>query len=149
MEKEFSRVRSAKDITIAATLVIAGGALVALPTSASINITGFFMIFTGLILAFVLRTGYKDNETGEKYSKMEKFFAQNLKNEISNALETSVKTLNLSEEDKGNGIRLDIYYSKKTGKSYSQLFEYIPYKYEPCTRQFEHETAEIESIIGK
>jgi hypothetical protein len=149
MEKEFSRVRSAKDITIAATLVIAGCALVALHTSASINITGFFMIFTGLILAFVLRTGYKDNETGEKYSKMEKFFAQNLKNEISNSLETSVKTQNLSEEDKGNGIRLDIYYSKKTGKSYSQLFEYIPYKYEPCTRQFEHETAEIESIIGK
>ena len=71
MEKEFSRVRSAKDITITATLIITGCVLVALPTSASINITGFFLIFTGLILAFVLRTGYKDNETGEKYSKMD------------------------------------------------------------------------------
>ena len=57
--------------------------------------------------------------------------------------------LNLSEEDKGNGIRLDIYYSRKTGKSYSQLFEYIPYKYEPCTGQYEFETAEIESVIGR
>ncbi len=149
MEKEFSRVRSAKDITITATLVIAGCVLIALPTSASINITGFFLIFTGLILAFVLRTGYKDNETGDKYCKVEKFFAQSLKSEISQALETSVKKLNLSEEDKGNGIRLDIYYSKKTGKSYSQLFEYIPYKYEPCTRQYEHETSEIEYVIGK
>jgi len=149
MEKEFSRVRSAKDITITATLIIAGCVLVALPTSASVNITGFFLIFTGLILAFVLRTGYKDNETGERYCKVEKFFAQSLKSEITNALETSLKKLNLSEEDKGNGIRLDIYYSRKTGKSYSQLFEYIPYKYEPCTRQYELETAEIESVIGK
>ena len=128
MEKEFSRIRSAKDITITATLIIAGCVLVALPTSASINITGFFLIFTGLILAFVLRTGYKDNETGERYCKVEKFFAQSLKSEITNALETSLKKLDLSEEDKGNGIRLDIYYSRKTGKSYSQLFEYIPYK---------------------
>ena len=149
MEKEFSRVRSAKDITITATLIITGCVLVALPTSASINITGFFLIFTGLILAFVLRTGYKDNETGERYCKVEKFFAQSLKSEITNALETSLKKLNLSEEDKGNGIRLDIYYSRKTGKSYSQLFEYIPYKYEPCTGLYELETAEIESVIGK
>ena len=143
MEKEFSRVRSAKDITITASLIITGCILVALPTSESINITGFFMIFTGLILAFVLRTGYKDNATGDKYSKVEKFFAQSLKSEITNALETSLKKLNLSEEDKGNGIRLDIYYSRKTGKSYTQLFEYIPYKYEPCTRQYEHDTADI------
>lgn len=149
MEKEFSRVRSAKDITITATLIITGCILVALPTSESINITGFFLIFTGLILAFVLRTGYKDNETGERYCKVEKFFAQSLKSEITNALETSLKKLNLSEEDKGNGIRLDIYYSRKTGKSYSQLFEYIPYKYEPCTGLYELETAEIESVIGK
>lgn len=148
MEKEFSRVRSAKDIIITATIVVAGSVLVALPTSASINITGFFMIFTGLILAFVLRTGYKDNATGDKYSKVEKFFAQSMKSDISTALETSFKKLNLSEEDKGNGIRLDIYYSRKTGKSYTQLFEYIPYKYEPCTRQYEHDTADIESIIG-
>ena len=149
MEKEFSRVRSAKDITITATLIITGCILVALPTSESINITGFFLIFTGLILAFVLRTGYKDSETGERYCKVEKFFAQSLKSEITNALETSLKKLNLSEEDKGNGIRLDIYDSRKTGKSYSQLFEYIPYKYEPCTVQYELETAEIESVIGK
>ena len=148
MEKEFSRIRSAKDIIITAIIVVAGSVLVALPTSASINITGFFMIFTGLILAFVLRTGYKDNATGDKYSKVEKFFAQSMKSDISTALETSFKKLNLSEEDKGNGIRLDIYYSRKTGKSYTQLFEYIPYKYEPCTKQYEHDTADIESIIG-
>jgi hypothetical protein len=45
MQKTFIRVRSAKDITIFSTLIILGSVLVALPTSAGINIAGFFMIF--------------------------------------------------------------------------------------------------------
>ena len=69
MEKTFNRVRSTKDIIIFVSLVIAGSVLILLPTGAAVNITGFFMIFTGIILAFVLKTGYKDMETGEAYWK--------------------------------------------------------------------------------
>lgn len=147
MEKEFSRVRSAKDITITLSIIIAGCVLVALPTSAPINITGFFLIFTGLILAFVLRTGYKDNVTGDRYCKVEKFFAQSLKSEVSSALLNNPGKIDLSEEDKGNGIRLDIYYSRKNGKAYTQLFEYIPYKYEPCTAVQEHELRNLNNLL--
>ena len=84
MEKNFIRVRSTKDITISLTLTIAGGVLVALPTATSVNILGFFMIFAGIILFLMLRTGYK---------------------------------------------------------------EYVPYKYEPCTRQFEYEISETGKLI--
>ena len=63
MEKNFIRVRSTKDITISLTLTIAGGVLVALPTATSVNILGFFMIFAGIILFLMLRTGYKETET--------------------------------------------------------------------------------------
>lgn len=147
MEKEFSRVRSAKDITITLSIIIAGCILVALSTSAPINITGFFLIFTGLILGLVLRTGYKDNATGDKYCKVEKFFAQSLKSEVSSALLNNPDKIDLSEEDKGNGIRLDIYYSRKNGKAYTQLFEYIPYKYEPCTAVQEHELSQFDKIL--
>ena len=111
MEKNFIRVRSTKDITISLTLTIAGGVLVALPTATSVNILGFFMIFAGIILFLMLRTGYKE------------------------------------EEDKGNAVRLDIYHSKQSGKAYIQLFEYVPYKYEPCTRQFEYEISETGKLI--
>lgn len=149
MEKTFVRVRSTMDITLSASLIILGGILVALPTSTSINILGFFMIFAGIILALALRTGYKDSETGAKFSKREKFFAQSMKNEISNAMTTKPESINLSEEDKGNGVRLDIYYSKATGKAYLQLFEYIPYKYEPCTAVFEHDLSSVSKLISK
>ena len=123
--------------------------LIALPTSASVNILGFFMICAGLILAFVLRTGYKDEETGHKYCKIEKYFGHDLKNDIASSLEKSLKRIDTIIEDQGNGIRLDIYYSKDSGKAYSQLFEYIPYDYEPCTRQYEHELSDISNLFKK
>ena len=73
MEKTFFKVRSVKDIVIFTSLIVLGSVLIALPTGASINITGFFLISAGIILALVLRTGYKDAETGERYQKKEHF----------------------------------------------------------------------------
>ena len=58
MEKEFIRVRSIKDIVIFVSLIVAGSVLIALPTGAAVNITGFFLIFAGLILALVMKTGH-------------------------------------------------------------------------------------------
>ena len=86
MEKNFIRVRSTKDITISLTLTIAGGVLVALPTATSVNILGFFMIFAGIILFLMLRTGYKETETGDRYNKTERFFSQGMRNEINTSL---------------------------------------------------------------
>ena len=58
------------------------------------------------------------------------------------------KTLiDLKNEDKGNGLRLDIYHSKKACKTYVQAFEYVPYKYEPCSPVFEYELSETKSLI--
>lgn len=147
MEKVFIRVRSAKDIIIVTSLVLIGTLLVALPTGASINIFGFFMIFAGIILALTMKTGYKDTETGDKYSKTEHFFAQSMREEISRAIASKPESINMSEADKGNGIRLDIYHSKGTGKAYLQLFEYIPYKYEPCSKFHEYELSQISKLI--
>ena len=60
MEKTFIRVRSIKDIAIFVILIILGSVLIMLPTGAGVNITGFFLIFAGLILALVLKTDYKN-----------------------------------------------------------------------------------------
>lgn len=147
MNKEFTRVRSTKDITISAVLTIAGAMLVALPTSASINIAGFFMIFAGIILFLTLKTAYKDTATAVRYCKKEHFFAQSMRQEVLDAIASNPESVNLTEEDKGNGIRLDIYYSKESGKAYIQLFEYIPYKYEPCSRIYEFDLNKVTKIL--
>ena len=109
MEKEFKRVLTASDLIISLALIIAGGVLVAIKTSASVNIVGFFMIFAGLIFIMVLRS--------------------------------------LHEEDKGNGIRIDVYYSRKNGLAYCRAYEYIPYRYEPCSQFYEYKIEKVEKLI--
>ena len=100
-----------------------------------INILGFFSILTGITFLFLLKTGYKDLDTGTKFMKTEHYFAQSIKDQIINELNCNPTTLSFAEENKGTGLRLDIYTDKK-GQTYYQLFEYIPHKYEPCTEIF-------------
>ena len=147
MEKTFTRVRSVKDITIFSSLIILGSVLIALPTGAAINITGFFLIFAGLILMFVLRSGYKEEGSNERYQKEEHFFQQAMNAAIASVLESKPESIDLREADKGNAVRLDVYYSKASGKAYLQLFEYVPYKYEPCTKVYEYEIAKVGKLI--
>lgn len=147
MNKEFIRVRSMKDIAVSTSMTICGSILLLLPTSDSINILGFFMLFTGILLFLTLRSSYKDTETGLIYSKKEHFFAQSIRQEILDTLMSEPSSISLSEEDKGNGIRLDIYHSKATGKAYVQLFEYVPYKYEPCSKVIEYNLSDVENLV--
>lgn len=147
MEKTFNKVRSTKDIVISAGLAAGGCVLVALPTSTSINILGFFMLFAGILLFLMLRSGYKEVETGEKFYKTERYFSQTLRAELAEKIASKPQNVNLAEEDKGNALRLDIYYSRQTGKAYIQIFEYIPYKYEPCSKQYEYALSEVTNLI--
>ena len=147
MEKTFVRVHSAKDIIISVSFIVLGSVLVALPTGTGVNVAGFFMIFAGLLLALFMRTGYKDIDSGERFLKKEHYFQQAMNEAICSVLESKPEAIDLSEEDKGNAVKLDVYYSKAAGKAYLQLFEYIPYKYEPCSKMYEHQISRIEKLI--
>lgn len=147
MEKTFIRVRSIKDITIFVSLALVGTILTALPIGDAANIAGFFIIVAAGILAFVLKSAYKDIDTNEKYLKKERYFQQTMHAAISSAIASNPDSVDLSEEDKGNALRLDIYYSKSSGKAYLQLFEYIPYTYQPCTRVHECEISKASKLI--
>ena len=148
MDNKFIRVRSVKDIVILASLIIAGSVLVAMPTSIPVNITGFFMIFTGIILLLVMKTGYKDVETGEKYQKKELYFQQAVRAQLMSAISEKPNYIDLYEEDKGNALKLDFYYSKSAGKAYLQLFEYIPHTYEPCSKVYEYGLKDVDKLLA-
>ena len=147
MEKTFVRVHSVKDIVISLSLIVSGSILVALPTGTGVNVAGFFMIFAGLLLALFMRTGYKDTASGEKFQKKEHYFQQAMNPAINSVLENRPEAIDLAEAEKGNAIKLDIYYSKTSGKAYMQLFEYVPYKYEPCSKIYEYDLARVENLI--
>ena len=146
MEKTFIRVRSIKDIVIFASLAIVGITLTALPVGDAAHIAGFFIILAAGILAFLLKSAYKDIDTNEKFLKKERYFQQTMHAEISAAIASKPDSIDLSEEDKGNALRLDIYYSKSSGKVYLQLFEYVPYTYQPCSRMHEFELSEASNL---
>ena len=145
MEKNFIRVRSIKDIIISSSLIIAGCILTTIPSSTALNITGFFTVVAGLILAFILKTAYKDDDSGEKFTKKERYFSQEMHEELKSAL-TCPTSLDPDLENRGSSLRLDIYYSKS--KVYVQLFEYVPYKYEPCSAIHEHSFEKANKLIG-
>ena len=147
MEKKFTRVHTIKDIVIFISLLVFGSILLAVPTSDAVNITGFFLILVGAILALVLKTGYKDIETNAKYQKLERYFQQAEHAAISSAIASKPDSVNLSEENKGNALKLDIYFSKATGKAYIQLFKYVPYTYQPCSKMFEYEISKVGKLI--
>ena len=147
MEKTFVRVRSAKDILTFSSLIILGCILIAIPTGAGINIAGFFMIFAGIIVALVMKTAYKDNETGVKYSKKEHYFQQSMMAALTEAIKKNPSAIDLNEEDKGNAVKLDVYYNKSLGKAYLQTFEYVPYTYLPCSCVYEYEIKAVEKLI--
>ena len=147
MEKTFVRVHSIKDIVVFISILALGGILVAIPAGDAVNITGFFLLFAGAILALVLKTGYKDVETAAKYYKKERYFQQTMYTAITNAIASKPDSIDLSEENKGNAIKLDIYYSKATGKAYIQLFEYVPYTYQPCSKMYEYDFSKVNKLI--
>lgn len=147
MKKEFIRVRSAKDIAIFTSFIVIGGILIALPTGTGVNITGFFLIFAGIILALALRTGYREAGTGEKYLKKEYYFQQGMYSDILSAIKSRPSSVDLTQADKGTALKLDIYFSRSTGKAYLQAFEYVPYTYQPCSVIYEYGINDIHSLI--
>ena len=147
MEKTFIRVRSAKDIILSSSFIIIGCILIALPTDVGMNIIGFLLICTGIIFVLILHSGYKDADTGFRYRKVEHYFKQEMNPIIKSALESKPDSIDLSQANKGSTVKLEIYFSNASGKAYLQLFEYIPYNYEPCSKMYEYEMGRIEKIL--
>ena len=147
MEKTFIRVRSAKDIILSSSFIIIGCILIALPTDVGMNIIGFLLICTGIIFVLILHSGYKDADTGFRYRKVEHYFKQEMNPIIKSALESKPDSIDLSQANKGSTVKLEIYFSNASGKAYLQLFEYIPYNYEPCSKMYEYGMGRIEKIL--
>ena len=147
MKKNFIRVRQLKDIVIFFLLIIIGCLMTSVTEIIGVNVVGFVIIISGFVYAFVLRDVYKDVDTGEKYLRKELLFKQEMKYAILSVIGSAPETRKISEEGKGQVVRLEIYYGKTSGKAYLQLFEYVPHQYEPCSDIYEYETNRIKKLI--
>ena len=147
MKKNFIRVRSTKDIVIFSMLIIAGGILALIPGVDSLNLGGYSLIVVGAVLALFLKSGYKDADTKELYVRKEFLFPKEMKVAILTALFSNPNSVELSKNGESQALKLELFYSKASGKAYLQLFEYIPYQYEACSEIYEHEISKIGKLL--
>ena len=147
MNLNFSRVRSANDIIVSLSLIIAGAVLMFLPYGTGLNIAGFFFLLTGVLFLALFKSVYKLDGTEVTYYRKELYFKHEELEAIKKAVESDKPQIDVSKEGEGKTVKLDIYFSPKWGKSYIQLFEYIPYTYEPVTEIKGFNIDKIEKII--
>lgn len=136
MNKEFSRVRSGRDILISSLLIIVGATCVILPTGVSVNILGCCLAIFGIVLLFMLKTQRKDIESGIRYKLKIKYYSPKRKDEILKALSDRPSGIDWFENGSEEGLRLDIFYSKAADKVFVRCYEYIPYEYQSCSDWF-------------
>lgn len=147
MENQFCRVRSAKDIIISVSLIVAGFVLMFLPYGTGVNIGGFFLFLIGGMFLFLFKSVYKEVGTNDVYEKKEFYFHREAINEILKGVMSNPNSIDLSAEGQGKTVKLSIYYSNRAEKAYMRLYEYIPYMYEPVTETLEYNTKEISKLI--
>lgn len=147
MEKNFIKVRTKKDIVIFTALIVVGISVIVLPTGPAVNIAAAMLVLLGLVMAPLLKSGYREEMSGEEFLKKEYLFPQTMKQELLGAVMFKPQSLDFSEKDKGTNLRVDVYYSKSVGKVYMQLLEYIPHQYTPCTKMMEYNISSDGKLI--
>lgn len=149
MEKQFCRVRSANDILISCVLINVGAIMLFSEFEVGIRVAGLFLFLIGFLFLFLLKSVYKDKEDKRNihYHKKELYFQHKTLNALLLNVITNPQEIDAASVGQGWTVKLNIYYSKSAGIAYLQLFEYIPYKYEPCTELLEWKYEKIASLI--
>ena len=147
MEKRFVRVRSIKDVIVFSSLIIVGIILVLFPDIEAAYLGGWTLILIGIVVGFVMKSAYKDIETGEVFFKRELLFSADMKQPILSALSHAPHTIECAKAGNGQNLMLRIYYSEKSQKTYLQLFEYVPHQWEPCSDMCVSELCSVERLI--
>ena len=147
MENTFINVRSTKDIVVFSSFLVSGCILMILQLGTIANFLGCILIFMGIVLAPILKSGYRNMITGDKFKKKEHYFPKSSYNSLISLISSDPESINVDDINKGNALRLDVYYAQKSPKAYVQLFEYVPYSYLPCTQLCEHEINNVKKLI--
>ena len=149
MKPHFYRVRSVKDIVISVTLIIAGIALMSYPSEIGITILGMFLFLIGSLFLYLFKSVYKKEGTKEIYHKRELQFRREILQTIQDAVLSDPNQIDMKKEGMGWTVKLNIYFSREADKGYIQLYEYIPYNYEPCTQMLEYRINQIDKLLNK
>ena len=123
MNKEFTRVRSARDLVLSLVLTLAGLACILVPSSIAVSILGCFITIVGIVLLCVLKSVHR-------------FYPKARKKEILEALAGDPSAHDWTESGSEESLRLDVYSCRENNTVYVHCFEFIPYEYLSCSDWF-------------
>lgn len=143
----FEKTRCATDYILSLLLIIGGITMAIVPTSIPINIAGLLFAFTGIVLILVMRTGFRNSETKERFRRKTYYFPASYKSQLISGLENNPKLIEVDNDSIGNGVMLELFYNSKCPKVFAKAYEYRPYKYEACSDFIELEREQAENFI--
>lgn len=149
MEKYFSRTRSAQDIIISVVFIILGILLIVFPFSKMSGTVGCIMALVGISMLFMLRSIYKDKMNGERFRKTAVFFPKTMKDDVMKAMEDgNLDSIPRPQEDmSAQSLMLSTFYDKDADRAFLQLFEYVPYSYQPCSTFYETRWGSVRHLV--
>ena len=108
-----------------------------------------FLFLIGSLFLCLLKSVYRKEGTKEIYKKRKLQFRREILQTIREAVLSDPNQIDMTKEGMGWTVKLNIYYNRKTDKGYIQLYEYIPYNYEPRTQMLEYRIGQIEKLLNK
>ena len=127
MKKIITKVRTGIDYIVSLVLLLGGAACFAAP-STGMMILGETLILAGIIVFFILKSGYRLEGEDGVFKKKEHFFPDSRYDVIYSEINAGRMLTDFSDEDKAIVVRLDVYIGS-TGKTFAELYKYIPYDY--------------------
>lgn len=146
MNTTFKKTRTVNDYIKSLSLIAIGFAAIA-SGKESLIIAGVLSIIVGAVLLIVLKSGCRNTENGLVYKKHIIHFAAAYKGELLRNLENDPAKIRVDENEISNSLMLEIMHCSKASTALCQLYEYIPYSYEPCSKVYSYSTSQIENLI--
>ena len=135
MNNRFTKTFPMTGWVFIAIFLIPAIALFILTHNTLLHYLAFALLIASAVVPFIVPRAYKDSDTGALYTKKEFYYPVNRKNELLKSLDNAPSALVLEDhKSEGQGMRVDLYSSKKGNDQYCQVFEYVPYYYKACSQ---------------
>lgn len=143
MEIKLKKVHAGKDLAVTCSLAAAGAACFFLNKA-----LGIFLIVCGLMTLLFYKSGYKREGTDVLLEKQSLNLCRSCRDSIVRFLAGEDVKPELKEGTEGGSILLQVYFSRKAGVAYAQLFDFREVSFEEATPLVELSQSSSSKLIA-
>lgn len=145
MKTNFKNVHTTKDIAISGAITLAGAGLFFLNAG-----IGTLFVACGLLSLIFYKTGYRiENGDGTMFEKKAFDVDRSCRQSIKDFLDGKDTNPEITAPGYGGVSRMEVYFNKKAGVAYAQLFDFSNYVYEEATDIVELHSPRADKLITK